>query len=149
MLAFLAPSPTVSTVLIQSTAPLLSKETHEGATAVLATALPGHLSYLLKTDTPIPQDAAVLIAKEMNSTKPGVKRAFCVLAGTVFSDPEVDFGTGKAYDFAKSLIPSLENNLKSIATNPLNSSAGPLEGYIAVSVLLGPLSKTKKFGAHR
>jgi hypothetical protein len=52
---------------------------------------------------------------------------------------------GKAYEFAKSLLPSLENNLKSVVTNPLNSSAGPLEGYIAVAVLLGPLSQTKKF----
>jgi hypothetical protein len=28
----------------------------------------------------------------------------------------------------------------------LNVSGGPLEGYIAVAVLLGPLSRTGKFG---
>lgn len=145
MLAFLSPSPSVSTSIVQSTTPLLAKETHEAAVSVLTAALPAHIVFLLKENTFTSHQTTVLIAKEMGSSKLNVKRAFCILAGTVFFG-DVDYSSGNALEFAKALAPSLENSLRAVSGNVLTSSSGPLEGYIAVSALLGPLSKTGKFG---
>ncbi|KAF5374683.1 hypothetical protein D9615_008940 [Tricholomella constricta] len=146
MLAYLPPSSAVAGALIQTTTPLLAKETHEGATAVLAGALPAHLVYLLSTGTGVGQETTALIAKEMGSAKPGVRRAFCALAGTVLVGEGVDFGVSPALEFAKALVPALEGGLKTFAANPLSASAGPLEAYVATVVLLGPLARTGMFG---
>jgi Generalcontrol nonderepressible 1 (Gcn1) N-terminal len=148
MLSFLTPSSSVSASIVETTTPLLAKETHEAAVAVLASALPPHLVFLLKNDASISTATTTLIAKEMNSTKPGVRRAFASLSGRVFFEANVDFSAGKAFEFAKAILPAFENSLKTVAANPLNSNGGPLEGYIAVAVLLGPLSRTGKFGTY-
>ncbi|RDB20660.1 eIF-2-alpha kinase activator gcn1 [Hypsizygus marmoreus] len=145
MISYLTPSFAVSLSLIQAATPLLAKETHEAATAVLAAALPAHIIFLLKSETSIPTDTMNLISKEMGSTKPTIRKAFSTLAGDVLMEDEVDFGTGKALEFAKGLIPAWENALKTVSGNPLNSSGGPLDGYIAVAVLLGPLSRITQF----
>ncbi|KAG5642517.1 hypothetical protein DXG03_002618 [Asterophora parasitica] len=145
MLAFLTPSSSVSAALIQTTTPLLAKETHEGATTVLAGALPAHLVFLLSTGTGVAQETVALIAKEMGSVKPSVRRAFCALAGAVFVGEGLDFGVSPGLEFSKALVPALEGSLKSVAANPLGVGAGPLEAYVAAAVLLGPLAKTKKF----
>jgi hypothetical protein len=146
MLSFLPPSSGVSASVVESSTPLLAKETHEAAIAVLASALPPHLVFLLKTDMAISAGTTHLIAKEMNNSKPVVRRAFASLAGRVFFEEDVDYSTGKAFEFAKAILPAFENSLKMVVGNPLNSTGGPLEGYIAVAVLLGPLSRTGKFG---
>jgi hypothetical protein len=44
------------------------------------------------------------------------------------------------------VLPSFETSIKTVAANPLNATAGPLEGYIAIAVLLGPISRSGKFG---
>ncbi|KAG6884723.1 hypothetical protein C0993_008704 [Termitomyces sp. T159_Od127] len=143
MLAHLVPSPNISDSLVQTTAPLLAKEIHEGATAVLAGALAPHIIFLLKFGTVAPE-TTTLIAKEMGNMKPGVRRAFCGLAGTILVGG-LDFGEDQVLSFAKVIVPALEGNLKTVAANPLNASAGPLEAYIATTVLFGPLAKTGKF----
>ncbi|KAG6896538.1 hypothetical protein C0992_007574 [Termitomyces sp. T32_za158] len=146
MLAYLAPSPSISASIVQTATPLLAKETHEGATAVLAGALSPHTIFLLKfpgSGTVAPETTA-LIAKEMGNVKPGVRRAFCGLAGTILVGG-LDFSVDQGLDFAKTIVPALEGNLKTVAANPLNASAGPLEAYVATTVLLGPLAKTGKF----
>lgn len=116
--------------------------------AILARSVfPLHLVALLEADVPIPNEAITLIFKEMGSVKPGVKRAFCGLAGDVFyGAAKVDFGKGSALDFAKALLPAFEGSLKTVVGNPLNTSGGPFEGYVAVVVLLGVLASTGKFG---
>jgi hypothetical protein len=146
MLSFLTPSSSVSTSLVEATTPLLAKETHEAAVAVLTAALPLHLVFLLKSGTPIPAGTTTLIVKEMNNSKPGVRRAFASLVGRVFFEADLNFSTGAPFEFAEILLPAVENSLKTVAGNPLNASGGPLEGYIAIAVLLGPLSRTGKFG---
>ncbi|KAF8057458.1 armadillo-type protein [Lyophyllum atratum] len=143
MLAVLPPSPSVSGVLIQTATLLLAKETHEGATAVLASALPARIIFIL-TSGPIASEIMHFIAKEMGSAKPGVRRAFCVLAGTVLTGG-LDFSSGPALEFAKAVVPALEGSLKTVAGNPLGASGGPLEAHIAAAVLLGPLARTGKF----
>ncbi|KAG6873014.1 hypothetical protein C0995_003975 [Termitomyces sp. Mi166 len=146
MLAHLAPSSSISASLIQMTTPLLAKETHEGATAALAGALALHIIFLLKSpgSGTLAPEMTALIAKEMGNMKPGVRRAFCGLAGTVLVGGP-DFGEAQALGFAKAILPALEGSLKTVAANPVNASAGPLEAYVATTVLLGPLAKTGKF----
>jgi len=146
MLGFLTPSSSVSASIVEASTPLLARETHEAAVAVLAAGLPLQLVFLLKSDMPIPAETTVLIVKEMSNSKPGVRRAFASLAGRIFFETGIDFGFGKAFEFATAMLPAFENSLKAIAGNPLNSSSGPLEGYIAVAALLGPLAGTGKFG---
>lgn len=145
MLAFLTPAASVSTALIQTTTPLLAKETHEGVTSVLAAALPPHIIFLLREGS-LPPETIQLIAKEMSSVKPGVRRAFCGLAGSVFFEGKDILETESGTSLAKALLPSFELSLKIVSSNPLNSSGGPFEGYVAVAILLGPLTQSKKFG---
>ena len=145
MLGFLTPAATVSAALIQTTTLLLAKETHEGATSVLAAALPPHIIFLLREGSLLPETTQ-LIAKEMSSVKPGVRRAFCGLAGSVFFHGQDVVETESGAAFAKALLPSFELSLKTVSSNPLNSSGGPFEGYVAVATLLGPLAQSKKFG---
>ena len=146
MLSFLPPSSGISASIVETATSLLSKETHEVAIAVLASALPLHFVFLLKADLPLSAGMIPLIVKEMNGSKPAVRRAFASLVGSVFLEDGVDCSTGKVFEFAKAVLPAFETCLKTVAGNPLNSSGGPLEGYIAVAVLLGPLSRTGKFG---
>lgn len=149
MLSFLKPSADVSPLLISTSTPLLAKETHEGATAVLAAALPPHVLYIIGDDdskTTLSAETTALIAKEMNNAKPAVRRAFCTLAGSVFFEGESELITAKATAFAKAVLPSFEKNMQTVAANPLNSSGGPLEGYVALATLLGPFSQSGKFG---
>ena len=148
MLAFLNPSSPVSNSIIQTTLPLLAKETHDAATSVLASAMLPHLVCLLRDDEASPPHTATLIAKEMNNSKPVIRRAFCSLAGGALWE-NGDLSTKGSLAFAKVVLPSFENNLKTISSNPLNSSGGPLEGYIATTVLLGPFCRSGKFGMFR
>ncbi|KAI0644913.1 ARM repeat-containing protein [Trametes meyenii] len=144
MLGALPASPSVSSLILQTSLPLLAKETHDAAVTALASSLITHLAFSLGSDSSLLGDSANIIAKEMNNSKPVVRRAFCCLAGNaLWKLGKLDSAGSIA--FAQTLIPSLEANLKSVAGNPVNAPAGPLEAYIAVSVLLGPVSRTKQF----
>jgi Domain of unknown function (DUF3554). len=148
MLAFLTPSSSVSASIIQTTLPLLTKETHDTATGVLASAMLPHLANLLRDDATLPPGSATLIAKEMNNSRPVVRRAFCSLAGgALWENGDLDMEGALA--FARAVLPSFENNLKNVSSNPLNSIGGPLEGYIATAVLLGPFFRSGKFSMFR
>src|SRR5215471_13383527 len=53
MLAFIPPSSSISAGFVQIGIPLLSKESHDVAAASLSTAIAPHITFLLRTDTPI------------------------------------------------------------------------------------------------
>jgi len=144
MLALIPPCESVSTTLLQATTPLLAKETSEGATAVLAAALPRHIVFLLQYST-LPPEITQLIAKEIVNTKPVIRKAFVCLAGSIFFDTGDVLDTETGLAFAQTLLPSLESSLATVSSNPAN--AGPCEGYVAIAVLLGPFAKSKKFGS--
>ena len=146
MLTFLSSGTGVSSSLVESTIPLLAKETHEAATAVLAAALPPHVVFLLSSSTLSP-DVIQLIAKEMSSAKPAVRKAFSGLAGAIFFHEADIISKENGVAFAKTVVPSFESSLKTVSGNPLNSPGGPFEGYVALAVLLGPLSRSGKFGS--
>lgn len=115
--------------------------------SVLASALPSHFGFLLKNNKCLSTEVTGIILKEMGSLKPAIKRAFCLLAGNAVWGSELeDSNVSEAVlVFAKGIIPALENSLKNVSGNPLNVSGSVLEAYIAVALLLGPLSKFSEF----
>lgn len=145
MLAAVPPSTAVSSAIVTSVPSLISKETHDAATSILATALPSHISSLLRADSPLSADITALLASGMTHAKPVIRRAFCAVVGDVFWELE-DLKTDAEGKFARAVFPSFEVNLRTVVANPLGAVAGPLEGYIAMAVLLGPILRSGKFG---
>ncbi|KAI0316101.1 ARM repeat-containing protein [Amylostereum chailletii] len=144
MLGYFSTSPEVSSSMIQVIPALLAKETSEAAIPVLVDALVPHLAFQLKTSAPFQPDVSGILVKEMQSAKPAIRRAFVSLVGNAFWTVG-SLASEEAMAFARSTLPAFEASLKAVASNPLNSSAGPIEGYIAAAVLLGPFSRTKVF----
>ncbi|KAK2463021.1 hypothetical protein APHAL10511_004676 [Amanita phalloides] len=149
MLSFITPKPKLSLDLVQTATPILTKEaqTQEQATAALASVLAPHVAMLLQpnVDELLAPEMTILISKEMNSSKPAVKRAFCALTGSVLFEGDDILTAEKGIVFAKSILPALETSLKSISSTALTATGGPIEGYIAISVLLGSFARSGKF----
>lgn len=145
MLGHIPPTSLTSSVIVQNLPSLILKETHEAATSALVASLIPHVVYQLRQDQPIAEDITALLTKEMTSTKPALRRAiFSVVGDVLWSLASLE--TPAATAFAKGVLPALESNLKTITSNPL--SVGPLEGYIAIALLLGPYYRSGKYGEH-
>ncbi|KAH9944598.1 armadillo-type protein [Amylocystis lapponica] len=144
MLGYLTPMPSLSNAIVQTALPLLAKETHDAAISVLASSLTSHLVACLRGDGDLADDVMGLITREMNSSKPATRRSFCCLVGDAYWSLG-DLVSDASQTFARALLPAFETNLKTVAANPLNSVTGPLEGYTALAVVLGPFSRSGKF----
>ncbi|KAA1470496.1 ARM repeat-containing protein [Dentipellis sp. KUC8613] len=144
MLGFLNPSTSVSDAMIKTVPALLAKETNEAAIPVLGSALTPHLAFYLQEGKAIPSDVVATFVKEMQSQKPVIRRAFVTLVGDAFWELE-NLTNDAAKELAKATLPAFEASLKTVASNPLNSAGGPLEGYVAAGVLLGPFSRSGAF----
>ncbi|KAN0130768.1 ARM repeat-containing protein [Lactarius tabidus] len=144
MFSFLSTSVQVSSIMVKSIPSLLAKETNEVALPILASSLTNHLAFYLREDLPFPDELLKLLVTEMQSNKPPIRRAFVTLAGTTFWDLG-HLRTANAVALARAVFPAFESSLKSVAANPLNSVGGPVEGYIAAAVLLGPFSRSGVF----
>jgi hypothetical protein len=141
MLASLSPSDSISPAMVTTLPGLLVKETHEPAISILAPALTPHLIHFLNSGQSVPGD---IFAKEMGNAKPVIRRAFYSIVGdTVWQVDAMSNGT--ITSFIKSIFPALEASLKTVSANPTGAPAGPLEAYVAVAVMLGPLLRS---GAH-
>lgn len=145
MLSFLPASPETSKTLAETAPYLLVKENSDVVVPLLASLLVPHLVCLLKAGIPLPKEAVGNIVKEMASSKPILRRSLCSLTGSVLWDCTET--TNEAVQlFLTAVVPTLENGLKTVAANPLGSPAGPVEGYIALAGLLGPLARFPQFG---
>ncbi len=145
MFSFLSTSAQVSSLMVKSVPSLLAKETNEAALPILASSLTSHLAFYLREDLPFPDEVVKLLMTEMQNNKPSIRRAFITLAGDTFWSLG-NLGTTNAVAFARAVFPAFESSLKSVAANPLNAASGPVEGYIAAAVLLGPFSQSGVFG---
>jgi hypothetical protein len=101
------------------------KETNDAAVRVLASLLAVHLTFILKANTEASADATAVIAEESN-TKLVIRRTLLSITG---------FFNGH-----------LKTNLEVLIANPLMAVVGPLEGYVALALLMGFLTNTGKFG---
>ncbi|KAI5991791.1 armadillo-type protein [Pisolithus marmoratus] len=144
MLSVVQPSPGVSPFIVKALPPLILKETSDISIAILASTLPPHLTYLLQSNTDIPVETRTSLAKEMANAKPALRKSFVSIVGaTLWNLPSLN--SEPAITFVNSIKGSLETNLKSVSMNPLGAVAGLLEGYVALAVLLGPISKSGQF----
>jgi len=146
MFSVLSTSAHVSSVMIKSVPALLAKEANEAALPTLASSLTPHLVFHLRENLPVPDQVLKLIVAEMQNSKPVIRRAFVSLVGETFWTLG-NLTTTSAALVARTVFTAFESSLKSVATNPLNASAGPLEGYVAAAVLLGPFSRSGVFGS--
>ena len=148
MLTMVPKHDTASVTLVNALPTLIVKETNDAATSLLVHTFPTHLNHLFASNTPVPADVTALIAKEMNSAKPVLKRAFVSVIGAALWDLD---GVSESINdatqaFAKAISGALEGCIKTVSANPLGTTAGPLEGYVAVAILLGPLAASRVFG---
>lgn len=146
MFSALSTSAQVSSVMVKSVSALLAKETNEAALPVLASSLAPHLIYHLRENLPVPDEVLKLLVTEMQNSKPMIRRAFVTLVGETFWALG-SLTTTSAALVARTVFTSFESSLKSVAMNPLNASAGPVEGYVAAAVLLGPFFRSGVFGS--
>lgn len=145
MLAFIHPSAGVSMSIVQTVSALLVKETHDAATAALAAAAVRHLVFLLREGTAAPPELISVVTKEITSSKPALRRAVLSLVGSTVLALGA-FSNDASAAFAKAVHPGLEASLKSIAT--ASSAGSALDGYIPTALLLGPYSRSGKYGKH-
>ena len=148
MLSMLPKHDAVSMTLVNALPTLIVKETNDPATSLLMRMLPTHLNHLLACNTPIPTEITTLVTKEMSSAKPVLKRAFVSVVGAALWDldtaPESINDATKT--FARVISGSLEGCLKTVSANPLGTASGPLEGYVALAVLLRHSTASSVFG---
>ena len=145
MLRSLPPSTTTSPEVVSSVPPLLAKETNDPAIAALGYALSSHLSHQLRGNESLPAPTTNSIVKELTNTKPQIRRAFYSAIGdAIWSLDSLENAASTA--LIKATVPALEASLKNLSANPIGAVAGPLEGYVAIALLLGPLRRSGKHG---
>lgn len=145
MLRSLPPSPTVSLEVVSSVPTLLAKETNDPAMDALCYALSSHLSFQLRHNEALPTSVTNVITKELATPKPQIRRAFySAVGGAIWSLDSLETGASAA--LIKEILPVLETSLKNVSANPVGAAAGPLEGYVAIALLLGPLKRSGKHG---
>ena len=145
MLQSLPSSPVTSPEVVSSVPALLTKETSDPAIVALSSALSSHLSYQLRANEVLPAPATNVIVKELANTKPPIRRAFYSAVGdAIWSLDSLETEAPAA--LVKAILPALETSLKNVSANPVGVAAGPLEGYVAVALLLGSLKRSGKHG---
>ena len=145
MLQSLPSSPTTSPEVISSVPTLLTKETNDLAIEALGSALSSHLSFQLRGNETLPPPVTTVIVKELANAKPQIRRAFYSAVGAAIWSLE-SLETEASATLVKAIFPVLETSLRNVSSNPVGAAAGPLEGYVAIALLLGPLKRSGKHG---
>jgi hypothetical protein len=145
MLQSLPPSPATSPEVVSSVPTLMTKETNDPAMEALSSALSSHLSFQLRGNEAVSAPVTNMIVKELANTKPQVRRAFySAVGGAIWSLDSLENEASAA--LIKVILPVLGTSLTNVSANPVGAIAGPLEGYIAIALLLGPLKRSGKHG---
>lgn len=139
MLRSVIPTNDVASTITKALLTLIVKETNDVAMSLLAQTIALHITFQLRTNQGLEPEVINVILREMTSPKAGLRRIFCTIAGRALWDLGNDLSDA-AQSFAASVYPVFESTLKTISANPLNSTAGSLEGYVSLAALLGPVS---------
>jgi hypothetical protein len=145
MLGDLPQNVEVSPVLVQAVLSLLVKETHDSVVSVLAASLTPHLVLSLRENIVLSAESCSSIAKGMNDAKPVIRREFCSSVGNALWELE-NVSSKASETLVKAILPSMDTNLKTVSGSPTSVPSGPLEGYIAIALLLGPIRRGGRFG---
>ncbi|KAK4055085.1 translational activator of GCN4 [Microbotryomycetes sp. JL201] len=141
MLASLTASATVSKQIVETSLGLLAKESNEHTFAAIMRLLTTHMPEILRNGSPIAAPHAAALVKAMQDTKPAIRRNAHSAIGAIFWSLDIVEANDMIKSFAVAMLPGFESALKTVTANPLNSPAGPLEGFAAVAVLKGRLSR--------
>lgn len=143
MLSVLPPSPTTSSELVAITLSLLPKETNDHAFSSMMSLLAQHLRPSLVGGTPVSAPHLAALIKGMQEAKASIRRMVFLTIGKVLwsFDSDGDKVGAEAKKFGEGLLPGFEGALKTVSSNPLNASAGSLEGYVALAILKGRLGR--------
>lgn len=143
MLGSIPPSPAVSTVIVENTPALFSKESNDGALSCLADNVVVHLVFVLSHDKPLAPDFIKAIIQDLTASRPTLRRATSLIIGTALQECDK---TGKSSialaDLTEAAKAGFEANLASVTA----ATAGPIDGYIAIATLLGPVRRLAKSG---
>ena len=147
ILRMIRPSAIVSASIVENAPPLLVKESSDAVVQQLAKATAPHLVFVLRNDDRLPSSFGNTLLREMQGTKAALRRSLVCLVGSVlFRCSEEDVRTNALRDFARTTVPVFEAHLKAVAANPLGGSISPLEGYVVLASLLGPIGRGCDFG---
>jgi Generalcontrol nonderepressible 1 (Gcn1) N-terminal len=139
MLPHVTPTEDMALTITSILPSLISKETNDMAMSLLAQTLARHITYRLRKNQSLEPDTLNVLLRELSSSKAGLRRTFCIVTGNALWDLG-NHPSDAAQEFATSVYPIFESSLKTISVNPLNSTASPLEGYVVLAALLGPVS---------
>lgn len=142
MTKVLPPSDAISVQVIDTLIPIVAKENNEAALVALAENFEPHLGQVITSEAPLAATAGASLAKELNSAKLTTRRALSNGVGRAIWTAHA---TGRAFSaegrkLLAALAPAFETNLTTASGNAPSNPAGFLEGYVAVSLALGPLS---------
>lgn len=140
----LPPSQGVSSIVADALEYLFAKESNEAALFRLANSARPHIFFIISTDMSIPPNLIKAIIQDINNTsRPSARHAASLVIGNVLWECGKQGVRSKNYaEVANAAEKAFESSLSSLA----NTSTSPLEGYIAISSLLGPISKARESG---
>ena len=143
MAASLPPSDEVSSIVVDTLPPLISKEGNEAALNSLCAALTVHLSYLVTSTTPISSSSISALEKELGSAKLPARRGVANAVGSGFWG--VHEKGAQLSNEGRKLLGTLSSPLAACLTaaagNAPVNAGGFLEGYVAFTLAIGPLGQ--------
>lgn len=141
MLADIETSDLVSVTIIDTLIPLISKESNEAASANLGSAIELHLVHILRVGLGLASGSDAALSKELSSSKISTRRMLSHAIGSAIWTVT----DGRPYQFSadsekliNTLTPAFETNLAAASANLPANPAGFVEGYVAISLALGP-----------
>ncbi|CAO1631779.1 unnamed protein product [Parajaminaea phylloscopi] len=130
----------------EAIAALLPKETTEPSLKAAMSALGQRLTAWLQVEGEASpagvSKVGQAIGKEMQNPKVPLRKVACATVGDIIWQWDRSKANTKLLcALADALAPALDANLKTASTSTLTSTAGPLEGYVAVALLEGPFNE--------
>jgi hypothetical protein len=143
MLRDIQPTEGVSTIVVDTLVPLISKEANEAALQQLGAALSVHMGHVVSAGVQLSDATTTLIVKELCATKIPTRRLLSAAIGSAIWALSAGAPAKLAPETEKlinAIIPSLETNLSTASANAPANPSGFLEGYVAAALALGPLA---------
>lgn len=135
MLAHVEARGTWSPSISKDVVAMLAKESQETAMRSAMDSVTKHLTWCLEKDDDVSGVVGKALCKELENAKVPLRKIVCMGVGEVFWRTR-EPSTATARALAETLLPGWEANLKNASTGTLTSASGPLEGYVAVAVLV-------------
>ena len=142
MLVDVKPSDPISTYILDTSIPLVGKETNEAVLHAMISALTPHLRHIMTSSVTLSATTTSALSKELNSSRLPVRRALSEIIGdSLWSLPPSAALSPSGQDLVGELAPALEANLQTASSNLPTITSGFLEGFVVIALALGPLAE--------